>query len=495
MPCLAFRLRSATLALPLLVNLTVAKAADLPPTAKALDALVASYHAAGQFNGNVLVVKDGAILLEKGYGLASFEQRVPNAPDTKHWFASVSKTFTATTVMRLVDRGLLRLDAHVSDLLPDYRRDTGQRVTVRMLLNHTSGIPDYMHLPDVGREGFTRQVGEDPIELKTFVKRWCSADLAFEPGSRWSYSNSGYVLLGAIIETVTGKPFAQVVREEILEPAGMKDTRDLAGDPRAVVEGLTPGYENRGTRLVTRRPWNLSTVYAAGGMVGPLRDLERFDRILERPDFLSATSRAAMFTEGLGHWGCGWEVRQLPIGPDKALRTVLGHEGYLFWTLARIYRVPEERLFIALINNTGDAPLPKLFEGLTDLLAGRTPVTPKPYVSRALRLALEAKGPEHLAARYQELKTKEGQAWDFSERVLNGFGYELLEERRLEAALAAFRINVQAFPESGNAWDSLGEGLATLGRKPEAIQAYRRAVSLDPSNKNAPDMLKRLGVD
>lgn len=347
--------------------------ARLQETSRSLDALLSAYHAAGKFNGSVLVVRDGRTLLDKGYGPASFEQGVPNGPGTRHWYASVSKVFTATAIFRLVDQGRLSLDAKVSDLLPDYRKDTGSRVTVRMLLNHTSGIPDYMHLPGTGREGFAREVGQEPIALKPFIARWCSADLAFEPGSQWSYSNSGYVLLGAIAEAVTGKPFQRVLQEEVLEPAGVKEVVDMAANPRAVVERLTPGYERTGTRLATRRPWNLTAVYAAGSLVGPLGDLYRFSEALDRPGFLSPAALRAMFTGGLGHWGCGWEVRTLPIGPDHAGRTVAGHEGYLFWSLVRLYRVPEEKLFVALANNTGDAPLPRIFEGITDLLAGRAP--------------------------------------------------------------------------------------------------------------------------
>jgi CubicO group peptidase (beta-lactamase class C family) len=149
-------------------------------------------------------------------------------------------------VARLADQGKLSLDARVSDLLPWYRKDTGARLTLRTLLNHTSGLPDYMHLAGIGREGFRREAGDEPIDVKTFIQKWCSSDLAWEPGTKWAYSNSGYVILGAVVEQVTGRPFHRALQELLLDPAAMKDTLDLAQRPREVVPNLTPGYEKGG---------------------------------------------------------------------------------------------------------------------------------------------------------------------------------------------------------------------------------------------------------
>ncbi len=474
--------------------LTIPGLAGSPTEAAAIDALLARYREARLFNGTVLVARDGKVILEKGYGMASFELAVPNRPDTKQWIGSVTKVFTATMVMRLTDGGKLSLDSRISDVLPWYRKDTGEKVTVRQLLNHTSGIPDYMHLPGIGREGFQREVGDALIDVKGFSRKWCSGDLQWEPGTKWGYSNSGYVLLGAIIEAVTGQTYEEALMSLILTPAGMTRTADLAMRPRTVVEGLASGYEKFGGGYVTRRPWNISTAYAAGAMVSTVGDLYRFSQVLDREGFLSEKAKAAMFTEGLGHWGCGWEVETLPLGPGGADRLVEGHEGFIFWSIARIYRIPRDGVFIALINNTGDAPLKAMFAGIADILYGRMPTLPKRSVGDALRKTLDQKGPDALAARYRELKGVEPDAWDFSEKAVNAFGYELLQDRQLTAAVAVFRLNVDVNPGSGNAWDSLGEGLAVEGAKEEAIKAYAKAFELDPNNKNAEEVIKRLSA-
>lgn len=459
-----------------------------------IDAFLGRYAAAGKLNGTVLVAKDGKVLLEKGYGMASFELGVPNGPGTKVWLASVSKVFTAALVLRLADEGKLSLDDRVSDLLPWYRKDSGSRITVRQLLGHTSGIPDYLHLPGLGREGFRREAGDGLVETKAFAARFCSGDPAWEPGSRWGYDNSGYFLLGAIVEEVTRKPFDRALGETVLEPLGLKQTGDLAARPRAVVPGLASGYEWAAGRLVARRDWNLSTAFAAGSMYSTVGDLHRFFRALES-DFLLPATRDAMFTEGLGSWGLGVDVRSLPVGPGRATRKVVGHEGYLFWVLTRVWSVPQDRLFVAILNNTGDVPMPAMFTGITDLIHGRTPPDPKASVAGPLRAALDASGPAAIAPRFRELKAKEPGAWDFEEKVVNGLGYGLLGERLAEGAVAAFRLNVEEHPASANAWDSLGEGLAIVGRKEEAAAVYRRALDLDPGLSSAAEALKRLDAE
>ncbi len=485
-PRVAALLLLAALAAPLAAH------SDTDDLGARIDALIARHHELGRFNGTALVAVDGRVVLAKGYGSANFEFGVANDPATRHWIGSVTKVFTATAVLRLADRGALRLEQTLAELLPWYRQDTGGRVTVRHLLTHTSGIPDYMHLPGVGREGFRREVGDAPIEVRPFAETWCSGDLDWPPGTRWGYSNSGYVLLAAIVEQVAGRPFAAALRELVLDPAGMTDTVDLAMQPRAVVDRLTPGYELGPDGLLTRRAWNVSTTYGAGSLVSTVGDLFRFDRALERPGFLSPASRAAMFTEGPGHWGCGWEVRTLPIGPAGAPRTVAGHEGYLFWSIARIYRVAEDGLFVALVNNTGDAPLPPLFAGIADLIYGREPAWPLPAAAdEVAALALE-RGGAAAVARYQELRATRPGELEFDEAGLNRLGYRLLGAGRAADATALFRLMVELYPRSANAWDSLGEGLAAAGERTEAIRAYARSLELDPTNANAARQLARL---
>src|SRR6188474_881428 len=131
-----------------------------------IDGLLKQYYDYGQLNGSVLVADKGKIIYEKGFGMANMEWAIPNQPDTKFRIGSITKQFTATLIMQLVEEGKIKLDAHITDYLPDYRADTGARVTIHQLLNHTSGIPSY-----TDQTGFMENVSRNPFTVAEFVKK------------------------------------------------------------------------------------------------------------------------------------------------------------------------------------------------------------------------------------------------------------------------------------------------------------------------------------
>jgi len=184
-----------------------------------IDELMSLYHKYQQFNGAVLVADHGKVIYKKGFGPANMEWNIPNEPDTKFRLGSITKQFTAALILQLVEQGKIKLDGKVSDYLPDYRKDTGARMTIHQLLSHTSGVPNYTAQP-----GFFANISRNPFKVDDFVKKYASGDLEFEPGAKFNYSNSGYFILGAIIEKVTGKPYEKVLQEKILDPLGMKNT-------------------------------------------------------------------------------------------------------------------------------------------------------------------------------------------------------------------------------------------------------------------------------
>lgn len=186
-------------------------------TAK-IDEVMRLSHSYGQFNGAVLVAESGRVIYRKGFGLANMEWNISNEPDTRFRLGSITKQFTAMLILQLAEQGKIKLDGKLSDYLPDYRKDTGGRITIHQLLNHTSGIPSYTSLP-----GFIADQSRDPYAVDAFIKKYASRDLEFEPGSKYSYNNSGYFLLGAIIEKITGKTYEQALKESILDPLGMKN--------------------------------------------------------------------------------------------------------------------------------------------------------------------------------------------------------------------------------------------------------------------------------
>lgn len=288
--------------------------------ARRIEALVRAYHDVGQFNGSVLVAEKGAVLFKKGYGLANMEWGIANASDTRFRLGSITKQFTATLVLRQVERGRLRLEGTLSDYLPDYRKDTGQKVTIHHLLTHTSGIPSYTDRPR-----FFKEVSRDPHPVDEFVKEFSSGDLAFEPGSKFRYNNSGYFLLGAILEKVTGKGYEALLREEILDPLGMNDT----GYDRSetVLPRRAAGYEKDLDGYRNAPYLDMGLPYAAGALYSTVEDLFKWDQALYGTAVLSEASKERMFAPFLQDYGYGWGTRTIPAAEPGAGGRVVGHRG------------------------------------------------------------------------------------------------------------------------------------------------------------------------
>ena len=159
-----------------------------------IDELMKIYNSYQQFNGAVLVAENGKVIFKKGYGMANMEWNIPVETDTRFRLGSITKQFTSMLVLQLVQDGKIKLEGKLTDYLPDYRKETGDRITIHQLLNHTSGIPSYTGLPN-----FFQEVSRNPYSVSDFVKKFASGDLEFEPGAKFNYNNSGYFLLGAIL--------------------------------------------------------------------------------------------------------------------------------------------------------------------------------------------------------------------------------------------------------------------------------------------------------
>ena len=450
-----------------------------------VDELVTAYHAKQLFNGSVLVASVGDVVLRRGYGLADEEWEIPNAPDTKFRLGSITKQFTSMLVMQQVEEGRLRLDQTLAEMLPWYRQDTGAEVTLEQLLNHTSGIPSYTSDPD-----FFPLHSRDPLSTRQLVETYCSGDLEFEPGSVWRYNNSGYVILGAVLEEVSGIPYGELLRQRILEPLGMHDT---GYDHNAeIIPRRARGYQQAPGGLVNAAYLDMSLPHAAGAMYSTVDDLAIWDRALYGTDLLSADLKRTMLTPGLDDYAFGWRVVSEPIGPDGTDRTVVTHGGGINGFGTSIVRVPSDRNLIVLLDNHGGRYLAQIREGLLDLLYGRQPASPQVPVSTMMLDEIAANGVDAALSRYRELADSEAEGWKIDEAELNQVGYALLGQGDVDGAVKVFKANVEAYPDSFNVYDSLGEALAAKSDTAEAIRSYARSLELNPENTNAIRMLQQL---
>ncbi len=461
---------------------------DTPTTqdkARMVDALLTSYHDAGIFNGTALVSNGGHVVFKKGYGFADFEWKIPNTPDTKFRIGSITKQFTSTVIVQLVDEGILSLDATLSSVLPYYRTDTGSRITVHHLLTHTSGIPSYTGLPN-----FMRDVSRNPYGVREFVEKYCSGDLEFEPGSRFLYNNSGYFLLGAMIEAVTNKPYAQVLRERVFEPLGMAASGyDLSGP---ILEKRARGYENGPAGVRNADYLDMGLPYAAGSLYSTVEDLYIWDQALYGEKVLPSKGKERMFTPGLGNYGFGWVVQKRSIGVDKAERLTIGHGGGINGFNTQITRVPEDRHLVVLFNNTGGTNLGAMTDGILDILYGRTPPNVRRPVGPLLYDTIHKSDVKAAVAQYREIRNTNASAYDLSVGQLNRLAVELLDQKRARDAIEIAKLSVEVVPKNPNLLSTLARAYREAGETNLAIQTYESVLQLDANNRNAIERLQEL---
>ncbi len=457
--------------------------------AERIDAVMSVAHKYRLFNGAALVAENGNVIYKRGLGLANMEWNIANAPDTKFRLGSITKQFTATLIMQLVNEGKLKLEGTISDYLPDYRKDVGSKVTIHQLLNHTSGIPSYTGLP-----GFFNEVSRNPYGVGEFVKKYASNDLEFEPGSKFAYNNSGYFLLGAIIEKVTGKTYEQALKERILDPLGMKNT---GYDHHAsLLRNRAAGYRKTVDGYVNAAYLDMSLPYAAGAMYSTVEDLYLWDQALYSDRILSTKFKEVMFKPGMDDYAYGWVVKKASLGPQKDGIFKISHGGGINGFNTVIVRFPAQRHLIVLLDNTSQGQsLDKLETALTKILFEQPYDLPRMPIAEELAKTIKDKGIEAGLAQYHELKANQKTVYDFSEPELNRLGYQLLQSGKLKEAIEIFALNVEQYPEAFNTYDSLGEAYMNAGDTRLAIQNYKKSLELNPQNSNAKDMLARLERD
>lgn len=438
------------------------------------------------FNGSVLVAENGQVIYKKGFGLANMEWNIPNTPDTRFRLGSITKQFTATLILQLVEQGKIKLDGKLTDYLPDYRRDNGAKITVHQLLNHTSGIPSYTSLL-----GFMNDVSRNPFKVDDFVKKFASKDLEFEPGSKFSYNNSGYFLLGAIIERVTGQTYEQVLKERILDPLGMKNTGYDHHD--SIIEKRAAGYEKTSEGFKNAGYLDMSIPYAAGSMYSTVEDLYLWDQALYTDRVLSAQSKELMFKPNLSDYAYGWAIAKARLGSGTETVPEIAHGGGINGFSTSIVRLPAQKHLIVFLDNTSQgANLGRLKRAVTNILYGQPYDVPRMSFTEAMLKLTDQNGVAVAIAFYRSLKTTHAKVYDFSEPELNRLGYQLLQAKKTKEAIEIFKLNVEIFPQSANTYDSLGEAYTITGNTELAIQNFKKSIELNPQNIAATAMLKRL---
>jgi CubicO group peptidase (beta-lactamase class C family) len=347
-------------------TLVPAQASTIAPgeTAAAIDAYINDLVAQDQFSGAVLVAHNGKIMLSQGYGMADNEQQIPNTPQTRFRLASLTKPFTAIAVLKLHAEG--RLNIHDSVCL--YIQPcppAWQPVTIQHLLSHTSGIPNYTDFFDFE---LSEMQNTTPNEL---IGRFRDLPLNYEPGTMYYYNNSGYVLLGVIIERASGQPYEDFLRATIFEPLNMENT----GYDHNVnfIHDQAIGYSTVGIEA----PFiDVSTLHAAGSLYSTIEDMYRWEQALSDNYLLPRSLREEMFTPVHYGYGYGWRIGTMFNRP------AMSHPGFINGFSNYMVRFPNTRTFIIVCSNLEVAPAQSMAQHIASLIfqppEAQTPAAPSP---------------------------------------------------------------------------------------------------------------------
>jgi CubicO group peptidase (beta-lactamase class C family) len=341
-----------------------------------LDRYVQTYVNLELFSGSVLVANKGKILLSKGYGMANYEHVVPNMPQTKFHIGSITKQFTAMAIMQLVAQGKLKLEDTIATIFPDY--PDGKDITIYQLLTHTSGIVEYLIMSS--EIDFRK-----PITIAELVAHFKDKPLEFAPGSKYKYSNSGYVLLAAIIEKISGQSYETFLQERIFKPLGMHDTGLLQSTP--LLAHRAQGY-NRGADLENSIYYDPSVITGPGALYSTVENLYKWDRALYTESLLSRSLLLRLWEPCLNNYCLGWARGILHD------RSYVWHNGGWFDCHAMLMRFIDDDIFVVVLGNFGllpnhYTPTEVIAKNLASMVLGQKPeYTPKKHVKITINPAI-----------------------------------------------------------------------------------------------------------
>ena len=345
------KLSSLTVASLMLLQLPAAHAQDAAPVsdvAARIDAAISPYFKADAPGASVIVVKDGKTLFRKGYGMADVSKGIPMDAGAQHRIGSITKQFTSTAILMLADDGKLSVDDDITKYLPGYPTH-GKKITIEHLLTHTSGIANYTSKPSF-RNGI-----EQDITVDAMIDTFKDDPMTFDPGAEYKYSNSGYFLLGAIIEKVSGMPYARFIEQRIFTPLGMLDTayegHEKGKAPRAAGHTVRPTGYAPSTRMSATKP------YAAGAIVSTVDDMVRWDAAVSSGKLLKRSTWQRAFTpytlaSGINtKYGYGWHLGTLQ-GTQR-----IAHGGGIPGFSAHAMRLPQEKVYAVVFANNDRLPV------------------------------------------------------------------------------------------------------------------------------------------
>lgn len=476
----------------------------------AADSFFQRIHQWGQLNGNVLVAQNGKLVYQGSFGYADFSAKRMNDSNSRFSLGSVSKIFTAVAILQLKEKGQLRLDDPLVKYLPGFRYPA---ITIRHLLSHTSGLPDY--------ELYGKLVDQNPqkifgnADILPALAAW-QKPLYFIPGEKWQYSNTNFSLLALVVERLSRMRFQEYISRYIFRPAKMvgsyflTDTIKIPDKHRAINHQYATLFaaepENvEGLAKLRWRLYNLSGFTGQGNIISSADDLLRFDQALYSGKIIGAAALEEAFTAAKLNNG---EPADADIGIGKAsyglgsfifsdtsAGKIVWHGGGVPGAVAIFLRNITKKQVVVILDNAFSEGIYKNGRNAMDLLNHQPITVRKKSLTQEYGSTLVKEGIDVAYCRLFQLRADTVHYY-LDEEDMNLLGYQLLYEAKFDnhqkLSLEVFKLNTLLFPGSYNAYDSYGEALHKNGYKQQAIIMYRHALKLKPGNKESVEALERI---
>lgn len=438
-----------------------------------LESLIKDCEAKDIFSGTILAAYDGEIIFQKSVGFSNREKNILNRSNTKYNIGSIGKMFSAIMVLQLAEENKISLDDKVSVYLPEF----SSKVSIRQLLNHTSGYSDYLRNPEY------QSNKEKYKNINELLKLISTEELLFEPGEKFSYSNSGYVILGGLTEFITKESYENNLKKRILEPLGMNNSGFIKWDDddpdkaTGYIQDIKGNFrDNRNLRLQPS---------PAGGMYSTAEDLLKLDRsLIQDNKLLKDESKVQLFA------GFKADSRltfsELKNNPSAENAEAGGAPGIN----ALMLQFPGKKYTVIILSNY-DLAAEAIERQVTDIINGKDYVNPKLPPGRVLYKTFMEKGTEYVENNF-DLIIKEGGYEINDDRILNNIGYQFLNNDMTDESIIIFRKNAEMFGDVVNCFDSLGEAYLKKGDRKNAMQNYEKVLAMDPENENAKRILEKL---
>jgi CubicO group peptidase (beta-lactamase class C family) len=462
-------------------------------------------------NGNVLLAENGNILYRRSFGFADFENKKLNDDGTRFQFDSISKTITAVAVLQLREKGKLKLEDKLVKYFPTFPYPT---ISLRHLLTHTSGLPGNELFEETVTKNPDRVITNEDIIPELILRQ---RPLKFQPGERWSYSNSNFNLLALLVEKISGLKFEAYLKRNIFDPAKMDSAyveTTLINSQHLPAEAYYYDYPFPYSSNLVRiadsfslprfkiEYFNLYGLSGGGSIKGTTNDLYKFDQALTGETLLKAATLEEAFTPiklnsgenavadfggVLKTWfGLGWFILD-----DNSAGKIVGHTGGRYGSQTMFLRNLDKKQAVIFFDNAESEGVYRHALTAMNILNNKPPLIHPKSLVRIYGRALLNNGTDFAIGRLLELKP-DTVHYRLRESEMNDLGYYLLSNGYSFQALETFKVTILLFPESWNAYDSYAEGLWRTGKNKEAVRMYRKSIELNPDNEAGKQMLKKI---